>query len=675
MYWVRTGNPLDILAWLLLSAAWWVGGWLLVTHVFRLPARERLLSGLATGLVLFIVLSNLFSRLFGAWLPLPVSFWSASMIILAAGLVASWRASLPARFNWSNLRYWPHLVVLLALTLFFTLIGRGLSLFDDYLHIPLVSVMAAGDIPPRFYLDPNVSLAYHYGLQVFTASLIRVGGFFPWSAWDLSKALAIALTLALGWLWIRRITRSSLAAYLGSVLVVFGGGARWLLLLLPPSVLLWISNSVQLINTGADSGENLFLALAGPWKINGAGPFPFPFSFHNGIFVPVMFALGASGALPYLTVILLLILIPKQQFSILASLVISLLFASLALSAEHLFVFLWGGVALAGFVTILWSRFHRYKLPKNLMVGWAAILVLSGILSVVQGAFLTEAVRNILLGWQGLSATQGAYNYFEFSPRWPPALNSAHLAELSLFNLPQLLVLLAELGPASFLAPLATIYALRQLRRRDWLAAGLGIAGLVSILLPLFFRYGVERSSTRLPATALWVWVLLGFPILWFVFQKAKQLPRFLIVSGYGIAIFSGFVILAIQIISIPYPQFAYFINASDARISRAYWDQLPEAAQVFDATQERAVALFGRPAYAYQDFYHPWPEWEVLVSNPDPSAIARAGYSFVYLDKAWWDRLNADQKQAFEGPCVRRLAEQKFDSDFRWLLDVQNCR
>jgi len=60
--------------------------------------------------------------------------------------------------------------------------NRGLAILDDYHNLPLVSMIAAGDVPPHFYLNPTNRLAYHYGLHLFSGSLVQQGGLFPWSA-------------------------------------------------------------------------------------------------------------------------------------------------------------------------------------------------------------------------------------------------------------------------------------------------------------------------------------------------------------------------------------------------------------------------------------------------------------------------------------------------------------
>ena len=430
-------------------------------------------------------------------------------------------------------------------------------------------------------------------------------------------------------------------------------------------------------NTGADTAVDLISALSQPWIAEGSAPFPFPFSFYNGLFTPLVLAFGASGALPYMTLVLLLILTHLRRFTIPGIITLILLFASLALSAEFIYVILWAGIALA--ITIyLIQRWRKHKpVSKGFIIQWGLILVISGILSITQGAFLTEAARNFLLAMQGVeSGTGGSYDYFSFALRWPPALDTAHLGELSLLNPAQLVVLLAELGLALFLAPFVTLYAWRQIPRQKWIAAGLGIAAAISFLMAVFLRYGVERSSTRLPATALWIWILLGWPILWKIFQKGTRLQRYLLGLGYGITIFSGAVLLTVSITSLPAPQLTYFVNSNDARLSDTYWDRLPENAQIFDRIPERAVALFGRPSKANLDFYHPLPEWSALLADPDPVRMAEAGYSFIYVDDVWWWEMEQEQREAFNHPCVSLYAEMETDDgDFRWLVDVRDCR
>lgn len=671
MYWSRTNSLIDLTIYILLCCVWATGGWLLVRHIFHIRRIERMICGLAAGFLLFIGLSDLLAH----FLSLPLAFWAASMMILLAGVACAWRSSLRPWLEKREAKVLPLLAGLVAITILFTLILGGESIFDEYLHLPLISIMAAGEIPPHFYLNPDFYFAYHYGIQVFAASLVRLAGFFPWSAWDVSRALAIAFTLILGWLWMRRVTRSRLGAWLGSFLFTFGGGTRWLLLLLPPTWLNWISQSVNLVGTGLDTGPTLAAALHRPWLIEGGGSLSLPFAFHNGIFVPVFFNLGSTGAMPYMTVLLLLLLLPRGRFSAVGLITWSLIFATLALSAEHLFVVIWVGVALAIFISVILNgRAHKF-LPRQLIIQWASILVLSAIISLVQGGFITETARNLVASLTGMASQ--SYNARGFAIRWPPGLLSAHLGSLSIVNPGQLVALLAELGPALLLVPVVFFRFRKQLYRQDWFPSGLALSMGLSLVFPLFFQYEVDRSITRMPATALWTSLVLGFPILWMVFQRGNLLSRFGLAIGYSVVILAGIVILRLQLFTIPKQELTYYIDSLDASFAVDYWNKLPETDQVLDSIPERSVTIFGRISRAYSGIYDPLPDWEALIADPNPTKIAAAGYHYVYMDRVWWDRLSPVQQTNFQQPCIDVVDERKRseNNDYRLLIDVSACK
>ena len=665
MYWSRTDSPLDLLITLLLTACWGMGGWILVRHAFVLRPSERLLGGLAAGFVLNISLSGLLAVV----LPVPANYVLAALGVLLLGSWAALRSNMRPWLALAELRAWPGLLVLGAIALLYTLMLRGQSIFDEYLHIPLISIMAAGDIPPHFYLSPDAYFAYHYGIQVYAASLVRLGGFFTWSAWDLSRAMAFAFTLVTGWLVLRRLTGSRLAAGLGAFLLGFGGGTRWLLLLLPASWLNWISVQVHLEGTGLDTAPTLLQALSRNWVFEGGGPLPLPFAFHNGLFVPLNFVLGSTGALPYVIVLLLLLLRPRRKPRLVSLLAWCLLFSALALAAEHWFAFLWLGIALALGITLLRQRKFSRQMRQ-----WALILGLSAALSLIQGGFITETARGLLTRLLGLPSQ--SYHAFGFSLRWPPALPSAHLGSLSILNPGQLLALLAELGPALLALILLARGLPRGLRRGDWLWCGLALSAFLFLVFPLFFQYGVDRSITRFPATALWTALLLAIPILWRSVPRWGWLKRAALGMGYMALITGGVVILVTQLYSLPVEQYTYFIDDLDAEVSQAYWNALPAEAQVLDRVPERSVAVFGRITRAYSGIYIPLPEWEGLVADPDPQKLTQAGYDFIYFDSRWWNQLTQEQQARLEAPCVDVMDELRASDspDYRVLMDLSAC-
>ena len=100
-----------------------VGGWLLVSRSGRFHKRERLMAGIASGMLLYILLGNALAH----WLPVYAAFASAAVLILAAG---GW-ASRKSKFRWHDLFSLEIGLQVLALLLIFgvfELIMRGLGL-------------------------------------------------------------------------------------------------------------------------------------------------------------------------------------------------------------------------------------------------------------------------------------------------------------------------------------------------------------------------------------------------------------------------------------------------------------------------------------------------------------------------------------------------------------------
>lgn len=673
--WLRIVSPLPLAGAFIVCAAWAAGGWLLVRALFHPRPGEALTVGVSTGFVLFLMGANLLTGL----LTLPGASAAAAGLILLGGLAAA-RAS---RLDWHALRpdlsAWPQVLLLAILALFFTLAKRGVSLADDYLHMPLVSVMGSGDIPPHFYLNPNNGFAYHYGLQIFAAVLERLPAMFPWSAWDLARGAAISFTLVLGWVWVRRYSRSGTKATLGSILYTFGGGTRWLLLLLPSSILLWASNGVQMAYSAADSGPTLVSAITRPFVIEGSGPMPFAFAYRNGNFEPLFFNLAGTGAMMFFTVLLLLLL-SQETASIKrpgALVVFTLVLASLALSAEHLFALWWAAIALVLLLRFLFRTSSRLRLPpvgRDELLGWFFILGFSALLSAVQGGYITETLRSLAARLAG-SATSIS-NVYGFSFRWPPAILNAHFGSLSLFDPRQLLVLLFELGPVLLLAPLATRWAWKTARMGQTWQASLGLAAWLCLVFTLFVEYGVDRSSNRFAGTTLWIWMVLAFPALTFFYRNFRPFWKVVSSFAYGATVLSGVVLLAIEITSIPAPVPTYFIAPLDLRFTREFWNRLEPGAQVMDSNPERAVTIFGRAATTNSDIYKVLPAYDELVNAPDPYHLRAYGFSYAYISNDYWDFINSQSRQKMSDPCVR-LVHEETDSNgnYRKLLDLKGCQ
>jgi hypothetical protein len=662
VYWIRSSDPGSLLIYLFSLGILILGGWFLATHVVRQPRRDRLLVGIALGLVGSIPLTALLAH----WMRLELAWWAASGLVLLAGLGAGFRRKGRSWIDPGDIRAAaPSMLAWLALTLVFALINRGLAIYDDYHNLPLISTMAAGDVPPHFYLNPEFQLSYHFGLDLFAAMMVGAGGFFPWSAYDLTNALFLALTLVIVWHWVRRATGSALAGALGSAAMAFSGGVRWLLLFLPSSILARLSQRIILQGSAIPTGVDFAQALSSPWVIEGGGPVAFPFAHASGVLAPLVQSMTGSGAFPVLIPVLML-LVMRRRPTWAAIGLYAVLMAGLALTAEAVF----GVLFLGGTAAALLLSLQR----KEENIRWWALLLVSGGLAIFQGGVLTGLVRETLSSWAGSALSSSGYDGFGW--HWPPAVLSVHFGRLSLFDPQQWLVALAELGPVILLGPWVTRCAWRRLREGDWFAGALGVGAVIAFVLPFVVHYQVERDTTRITAMALTVWLVLGLPWVWKAWDGLSAWMRSLLPFALALGALSGVTLFSIELSAVTTPQQSYFVGGMDARFSQSYWDALPAEAQVFDPQPYRAVTLFGRPVTTHQSLRQQLPQFEALLDNFTPGSAADYGFDYLYFDDTWWWRLEPFQRDEFTRVCVVLMEESIDDlGGFRRLYDVGACR
>jgi hypothetical protein len=347
-----------------------------------------------------------------------------------------------------------------------------------------------------------------------------------------------------------------------------------------------------------------------------------------------------------------------------------LLLTSLALVSEHIFAIIWGGIFLAAGIQA-WMR--RSYHPA---IQWGWTLLPGALLAPVMGGVLTETIQGWLARPGGPPG--GGIGLPQIAVRWPPAFFSPHLGALSLTDLDHWAIALAEIGLLLFLAPWVLRATPGYLRSGKLLMAGLSIMAVISFLLPILLRFAErDRDIARLTSAALMIWMILGIPYAWFAYQRGGKLKKTAIGIGYVLVILGGVALLPSQFIAIPQTRLSYFVDDPDALMSKAYWNNLEEGAWIMDLSYPfRPPTLFGRgTGPAYQNAYRLLPEFEDLISNPDPISLARAGYAYMYVDRKTWQELSERQRAAFEKACVRIVAEQKTVKDFRRLFDIQDCQ
>jgi hypothetical protein len=662
-------SELEILPLLLLFLLWGFGGWLMTIRWFDLEPHERGLIGFGLGMVLANWIGNFLARI----LPMSIAFWIAALLTLALGILTAWPLNREI-FSVHEKGRWSHWLLFVVLMFVFTLIGRGLGMLDDFQNLPTVSIMATGDIPPHLPGAPDVRYGYHYFLILMGVQFMRVAAAAPWTALDLARGLTFALALILVGFLAWRLTHNRTVEWISAIFFALASGTRWLLLFLPGTLLNRISSGLTLIGSGRDTASNLFEALSLPWQVAGSGPIPFPFAFVNGVNSPVIMAHHGYGVSASLIMLLLLLLAGKQR-TWAAGIPLIILLASLALANEVDFVLLYLGFVL---VAVLWIIQNKTIRPSHSARFWVIVAILAGIFAMIQGGLPTEVLRGRL----STSAAQSD-SYFKvgFSLVFP-AVISSHLGKLSLINPIQLLVALFEVGPIVLALPFVLSWGYKAFLEEKWFQAALAASAIPS-LLSIFIEYSGNAgitATTRLLSNLFFVCKILAVPLVWSWLQNQPEWKHNIAYGLGAIAVLSGVVLLAIQLIVIPRPVYTEFVTDMDARFFENDWNRLsPPSAWIFDPDPSRAPTIFGRQADSLINWGVSTPEYEALVENPDPYLMNAAGYHYIYADKDYWKQYAAQLEQ----PCVKVLktvegAKQAHGGlvpDFRRLADISECK
>jgi len=659
-------NLVDLALMLAWAGLWTLGGWWLARGVFRLAEAEEGLVGFGLGLTLDLILFNFLTRV----MPITAAAWLAAGLVFGTGLAFAASGGLRRLLRLRiHLGHW--LGFGLLVVIFFS-IGQGMAIFDDFVNLTTLSTMATGEIPPRFALDPAVPYGYHYLLHLLAAQVMNVGHWYLWNAWDLAKAVSLALAAILAFQWTRRVTASSKAGFWASALILFASGTRWLLLLLPNSLLGLISQRLELLGTGAQSGPELSKALSNVWMFEGSGPVPLPFAFANGLLPPGVISFHVSTGLMALAVTLLLLLTFNRIRHRFAYAVLAVLISATGLLGEtspllHLF-----GWAL---VSLIWAiRNRSLRLPANLWRWWFTLLA-AWLIIAVQGGAWTDVLMGVLQKIF-LDLPSVSYQTIGFKLLWPPALVSTQLGVMPISHPLTLLAGLLEMGPLPFVLPLVAVWGWRAFRQERWLEAALAGEAVLS-LATLFVGFtgstGI-RNTNRL-YSFLPISLLLATPLLWSWLRRRGTVVRATVPSLALLTIASGVLMFLLQLPAAKRPVYTYFINKLDAMVVKDYWNGLEQGALVFDHRPFRGVAMFGRHTNAATTWFDYKPEFLALVANPNPTDLLAQGYSYVYFDESYWHDLSPDRQAWLEAPCVVVLKEVKEDSYWRQLLDIRNCR
>ena len=669
MYWFRHQNPLEFAPWLAVIALCALGGWLLATHAFRLERRERLLVGAGLGVFLYLWLVNLVGRWLSPWF----AFTLPAFVVLLAGLAFAWKGERPW-LDRRDLRVWGLLLGGLVMLTLFTRLGKGLGVFDEYKNVSLISTMAAGNIPPRYFESSTVYHSYHYGFQLLGASLMRLGGLFPWSAYDFSKALVGTYGILLAYLLGKRLIPHPSGGLAAALVLLFADGTRYLMLLLPPSLLVRLNALIDLQGYSATSGAGFSQSMVRPVELGGGPPYAFAFAYNNGILAwPRFMGMQAGPSSLALAVMLLIWLLATRERRRASLGIPAALFALWGLAWESSYV-------LVGLAGVLLAAFNlRKSADRSQTLSWGIPLLISAPLVFLQGGTITEMARSLLFGSAFTGSNAEAAASLGFGLRWPPAIVSAHLGALRLTSPLELLAAFFEIGPVILFAPWITVWVWKRFRQGEWITGVLVLSAWLGFIFPIFVTFNPDRDITRFSAHSLLVWTFVLVLLLGEWPERWSRLVKDGAVLGLALMVFGGVVVSGTALTAATQALLPETMTVLDARVAAQYWDALPKGSEVFDPAEWRITALTGRLTRATRpsDVRRLSAEWQALYDDPSVEKMLAAGYSYVYIDEKWWETLSPESRLSLNSPCVRVLADY-LDDDHDWLrrlLDLSACQ
>lgn len=621
-------NINNLIMLILWTLPWFLGGYWIVKAAFRLQPLEQIFLGLSAGLFLLVVLSSILAHI----IPFFFTTWLVSGLIGLTGAIIGLRKGVLSfpKPAWSWL-------IFLFLGWFAYSMARGLAIFDDFAHLPTVSLIAAGYFPPRFAFNPSMPYGYHHFLLLFSAQLMRIAGWEPWIALDAGRALSFALAVILGGLWGVRVTGQKAGAVINGLILTFVSGTLWLLFLIPYSWLEQISKFIVLLGSGIATGDSLAEAMLNNWAIEGGPPIDYPFAFVNGLIQPGILAYnGVNGLMSFAVIFFFLLTARRWKTPLLAGTISAITLAGAHLISEAELPL---GLAAIGFITVMfWVKEGKIVLPKSLR-GWWGVILGSLILAFLQGGTWAELCQRFVLGSSVesyLTHTVG----FEVSLK--PAIVSGHLGVLPLTQIPSLIVALIEIGPLLLAFPFVLVWGYKAFRAKRWYEAILIGQAFLSLAM-LWVHYtgslGVRNSSRLflfLPIT-----LATSAPIIFRWVKRRSSWLQTITISFSALALLGGVVIFAFQLSAVGNPVTSYFMSGLDEKMYKSKWNELPRDALIFDRMPSRAPTVFGRFTYTGNTWYLFKPEWKELVSDPDPYKLRDAGFTHAYLDKKLWEGMN----------------------------------
>lgn len=671
MYWFRFDNSAIFFVWIFITLIHTIGGWLIATHAFNLQSKERLLLGFGIGLVLYLWLCNFLGR----WLDPTFTYVATALIVLGLGLVLALFSTRPFLHR-DDLKIWPWFMSGLTLIWIFLRVSKGTGMFDEYKNLALISIIANGEFPVREYFGFPELLRYHYGYHIWGASMMRLGGMMPWSAFDLSKSIIWGYAILLAGLLGKRHIQGHWGVILMSTVTTLAGGTRYLLLLLPTRILVHLNAGIELMGISKNLGT-FTDAMKTVWVPDAAPPVNYPFAFLSGINPSFVMAHSGSWTLGIALLFLFILLLPKTKKAP-SFIFLTLFFSFWALTAEASLVLICLSIAIYLFWQQIQSKQKKWdQKTKMLLIS----ILIAMIISVVQGGTITAIIEEAVVGRQTtpyligeIEPVDQSNDFMGFSLRWPPAVLSAHLGSLPIASPFGILVAIVEMGIVIVFLPWLTKHIIQSNPNENWLDRILLISAWIGISLPIFIQWESDRDITRLTSFGMKVMVYLFLIYLAKNSQKTHSVFFQSGVVALALMSFSGFVLAGTQLTAASDTMYSDKYKEFDAQLLSQVWGKIPNNSKIYGAVGKGSILTGQLTAGIFT--YPPGMEgkmWKQLRSNPSFEILKENRFEFAYFDRASGKYLHDNQ---LESDCVSIFgyAEDGSGENFAGFYDLRNC-
>jgi hypothetical protein len=447
------------------------------------------------------------------------------------------------------------------------------------------------------------------------------------------------------------------------------------MLFLPQGMINLFDQNIERMGSGLSSGPTLQAALTGSWAARGTGPYLIPFSFANGF--NGSFSIGLGYIFNLSLIFLLIFLLTFNRWKDWKSIVVYIvLLASLELSNEVTFV-----MFLLGFLLILivyMVKYRTIKLPSELNFMFIAFFI-AGLFTLFQGGVISGVFEGLITRTINPAGIDSSFHNVSFFFSFPPGFVDAHLGRLSFLNPIQLLVLIIEIGPMLLLLWPTLIWGNKAIRAGRWMEAtlvGMVVVSLGLAFIMMSFKSTSIGSLSRAQNTFLLIFRVFAIPFLFFWYPRRSDTVKIISAFLISITLLGGIVIFGLEMLSIQKPIISSYLEPLDAKIMKEFWNKLDEKYMVLDSEPIRDAVLFGRPTDAAITWFEFKPEWNSLINNPNPYAMQKAGYGYLYSDLNYIKSLPISASKKLDSECVKVLADYKDgNGGERILLDVRSCQ